>query len=343
MIIGAGIVGIISYLSNGEFLFPAIGGAITAVGMSIYITIVLLLMIKWVDGSLMPRKSLMIALIGLFGAGIVGVISYWSIGIGEFLFPAIGGAIAAVGMSICITIMLLLMIKRVDGPLMPRKSLMIALIGLSCQLIPIAIASLVKVYSTEVPTREPDFLAWFLAVIFLSMVVPFLCVKRISPSQQQISISHHGRWVIGIMAALLVYGAVWSLGNRQQTRRLDRDCNAVIVWVKLGHPNPGCYLNLKLPPAFAHLSIDGLVDAAELKDGRLVLLFCTNIGWIGAWDGFIYGSGPLTPSEVGLNPPDPAFVNNWGYPPLRIVGLAGNATCVYKRVNPREYIVGYHN
>jgi MFS family permease len=291
-------------------------------------------------GIVLAALSLSAGMIG--GAGIVGIITYSSGG--EFLFFAIGAAIAAVGASLYSTVVLLLMaLGPADGCRKWRKSWIIALIGFSYQLVPVAAASLITVYSSEVPNREPDFRAWFLAAIVLAVVVPLLCVKRTRPSRQQIHISHHARWVIGIMVALLVYVAVWVLENRLQTRRLDRDCNEVIAWVKLRHPGPGRYLNLTLSPTLTHLAIDGSVDAAVLEDGRTVLLFREDIGWIGAWDGFIYCSGPLTPSEVGINPPDPAFVNNWGYPPLRVAGLGDSATCVYKRVNPREYIVGYHN
>jgi hypothetical protein len=276
------------------------------------------------------------------GTGIVCIISYLTSG--EFFFVAIGAAFAAIGTSLYSTVVLLLMaFGPADGSRVWRKSWIIALIGLSYQMVPVAVASLITVYSSDVPNREPDFRAWFLVAILLAVVVPLLCVKRTRTSRQQIHISHHARWLIGIMLALLVYGSVWGLENRLQARRLDRDCNEVIAWVKLGHPGPGCYVNLKLPPALAHLAIDGSVDAVVLEDGRTVLLFRTNIGWIGAWDGFIYCSGPLRLSEVGLSPPDPGFVNNWGYPPLRIAGLGDSATCVFKRLNPHEYVVGFHN
>jgi MFS family permease len=276
------------------------------------------------------------------GAGIIGIISYFSGG--EFLFVAIGAAIAAVAASFySIVVLLLMTLGPANGSRVWRKSWIIALIGLSYQLVPVAVASLITVYSSEVPDKEPDFRAWFLAAILLAVVVPLLCLKRTRPSRLGIHITHHARWVIGISAVLLVYGAVWNLGSHLQTRRLDRDCNEVIAWVKLGHPDPGCHLNLKLPPALAHLATDGTVDAAVLEDGRTVLLFRTDVGWIGAWEGFVYCTGPLRPSEVGLSPPDPEFVNKWGYPPLRIEGLGDAATCVFKRLNPHEYVVGYHN
>jgi hypothetical protein len=59
----------------------------------------------------------------------------------------------------------------------------------------------------------------------------------------------------------------------------------------LGWQEPACaagiYPKLSLPPAQAHLAADGLVDAAVLADGKVVLLFRTEIGWIGAWGGFV--------------------------------------------------------
>jgi MFS family permease len=273
------------------------------------------------------------------GAGIIGIISYLSGG--EFLFVAIGAAFAAVGaIFYSIVVLLLMTLSPADGSRAWRKSWVIALIGFSYQLVPLSVAWLITVYSSEVPNKEPDFRGWFLAAVLLAVVVPLLCLKRTRTSGRGIHVIHRGRWVIGISAALFVYGAVWGLGSRLQTRRLDRDCNEVIAWVKLGHPDPGCYLNLKLPPALSHLAIDDSVDAAVLEDGRIVLLFRTVVGWIGGWGGFVYSSGPLEPSEVGLSRPDQGFVNNWGYPPLRIAGLGDSATCVFKRLNPHEYIVG---
>ena len=111
------------------------------------------------------------------GTGIVCIISYLTSG--EFFFVAIGAAFAAIGTSLYSTVVLLLMaFGPADGSRVWRKSWIIALIGLSYQMVPVAVASLITVYSSDVPNREPDFRAWFLVAILLAVVVPLLCVKR---------------------------------------------------------------------------------------------------------------------------------------------------------------------
>jgi hypothetical protein len=40
------------------------------------------------------------------------------------------------------------------------------------------------------------------------------------------------------------------------------------------------------------------VDAVVLKDGTVILLLKTSLGWHHNWSGIIYSSSPLTPSEI---------------------------------------------
>jgi hypothetical protein len=123
---------------------------------------------------------------------------------------------------------------------------------------------------------------------------------------------------------------------------MERDCDDVIAWVKSNHPGAGAYPRLALPPGLAHLAAYGLVDAVAFSDGRVALLFQTDAGFISAWEGFIYCSGPLTAAEVGLDHPDPWFVKTWGYPELRTAGFQPGV-CVFAMLNTHEYIVGDRN
>jgi hypothetical protein len=140
----------------------------------------------------------------------------------------------------------------------------------------------------------------------------------------------------------LVYVAAWDLGSWLQARRFERDCNAIIAWVRSGHSATGVYKGLKLPPNLSSLAWDGLADAKILGDGNVLVAFQTEMPWISARQGVLFSSAPLRPSEVGLDRPNPWFVSTWGYPELRIDGLWDDA-CIFKTVNAHEYIIGNSN
>lgn len=255
---------------------------------------------------------------------------------------AVIAATMTVGACLYVTVALggMSLFPRVTS-LVPRKWWVIALIGVAYPLTAIGSAGLAEVYSSEVPLLDLDMKFLLIAAVLIAAVIPFLLIEK-SPGSSHIKM-RTARWAIGLIACVFLYGAALVLGRRMQAARLERDCHAVVEWVKSEHAISGAYPKLALPLAMAHLAADGLVNGVVLPDGRVVLEFRTDIGWIGTWNGFVYCSGPMNANEVGLDRPDPWFVSNWGYPELRVAGLGDAGTCIVATMNPHEYLVGYRN
>jgi len=226
-------------------------------------------------------------------------------------------------------------------PLARRKWWVVALLSAAYSLIPMAVAALANFYWSEFPTTKPNFGIWFLVAFPIAFAMPLLMITRKRPSTHRRAGLRVALWAIGIIISIISYRAAWNVGIRFQSRKLNGDCAAVIAWVKSTHSAAGAYPQLSLPPPLAHLSTNGLVDAVVLKDGRVGLLFQAETPFLSYWRGFLYSSGPLTPSEVGLDHPDPWFLAHWGYPQLTIDGLPGG--CIYNVFNSQEYLVGMDN
>ncbi len=141
------------------------------------------------------------------------------------------------------------------------------------------------------------------------------------------------RWsVAGLCLCAAAVGGFYSLHALYQ-RRLLRDCDQVVAWVRATHPLAGKYPGLKLPPALRGLSDphDGTVDAVVLPDGRVFVLIRNSIGIHHNWWGFIHASAPLLPSEIGKDA--------YGRPQILIDGLDENF--VDEKVNDRHYNAGF--
>jgi hypothetical protein len=136
----------------------------------------------------------------------------------------------------------------------------------------------------------PDF--FVLIAILLLTVFLFLCCWWRTPKRTS------GRRIIaGTVLLMILVGSPFVL-NAVREWVICRDCERVISWVRSNHPAPGRYPDLHLPEEFRWLSINGGVDAVVLKDGRVILLLKTSIGWKENWRGVIYTSSPFEPCEM---------------------------------------------
>ena len=129
-------------------------------------------------------------------------------------------------------------------------------------------------------------------VPLLLTVLLFLCCWWRTPKRKG------GRRIIAGVVLLMLLAASAVALNALRERVIDRDCERAAAWVRSNHPAPGSYPSLPMPAEFRWLSIHGGVDATVLKDGTVVLLLKTLIGWKDNWEGIIYSSSPLKPSET---------------------------------------------
>ena len=137
---------------------------------------------------------------------------------------------------------------------------------------------------------------------------------------------------MGVCLCVLIAGALW-YGSLLRQRRILSDCDKVVAWVRATHSSAGKFPGLKLPPALRRVSDpnEGTVDAIVLPDGRIYVLIRSSLSWHHNWSGFIHGSAPLLPSEIGKDA--------YGRPVILIDGLREHF--VHEKVNDRHYDVRF--
>jgi hypothetical protein len=87
---------------------------------------------------------------------------------------------------------------------------------------------------------------------------------------------------------------------------------AILAWVTAQNVLPGTVRELTLPPALAHTSHNGVVQAARMTDGSHCVLSKKHVGWKDNYEGLFFCERPLNSNELVKSPTGTAFISLGG-------------------------------